>query len=177
MRVIGGKARSLPLKTPKGMNTRPTTDRIKETLFNMLMPYLGGAVFIDCFSGSGAIGIEALSRGASKAYFLDNNKDAIKCIKDNLTFTKLADSAVVVSNDCFVTLRELNLKEADIIFMDPPYMMDKEEELLELLRDRPYVTPNTLIVIEALIDKDFSFVTRSGFQITKEKTYKTNKHI
>ena len=77
MRVIAGTARSLPLKTPAGMDTRPTTDRIKETLFNMLQPYLPGAVFLDLYSGSGGIGIEALSRGAGHAYFVENNRNAI----------------------------------------------------------------------------------------------------
>ena len=81
MRVIAGKARSLKLKTPDGLETRPTTDRIKETLFNMLQPYLPGSIFIDLFSGSGGIGIEALSRGAKHAYFVENNKNAVLCIQ------------------------------------------------------------------------------------------------
>ena len=84
MRVIAGSARRLLLKTPDGLDTRPTTDRIKETLFNMLMPYLSGAIFVDLFSGSGGIGIEALSRGARKAYFVENSQKAIDCITDNL---------------------------------------------------------------------------------------------
>lgn len=80
MRVIAGTAGSLPLKAPEGLDTRPTTDRIKETLFNMLQPYIAGAVFVDLFSGSGAIGIEAISRGAEKAYFIDNSPKALACI-------------------------------------------------------------------------------------------------
>ena len=89
MRVIAGTARSLPLKTPEGTDTRPTTDRIKETLFNMLQPYLMDCVFIDLFSGSGGIGIEALSRGARHAYFVENNRNAISCIQHNIAFTNL----------------------------------------------------------------------------------------
>ena len=84
MRVIAGSARSLPLKAPAGLDTRPTTDRIKETLFNMLQQFVPGAVFVDLFAGSGAIGIEALSRGAAKAYFADNSPKAIQCISENL---------------------------------------------------------------------------------------------
>ena len=84
MRVIAGTARSLPLKTPEGADTRPTTDRIKETLFNILQPYLPDCVFIDLFSGSGGIGIEALSRGAKHAYFVENNPKAFACIQDNV---------------------------------------------------------------------------------------------
>ena len=77
MRVIAGKCRSLNLKTPKGLNTRPTQDRIKETLFNMIQNDLGDCVFVDVFAGSGGIGIEALSRGARHCYFIDNNKEAV----------------------------------------------------------------------------------------------------
>lgn len=80
MRVIAGTARRLLLKTPQGLETRPTSDMIKETLFNMLMPYLPGAVVVDLFAGSGGIGIEALSRGARKAYFVENSPKAIACI-------------------------------------------------------------------------------------------------
>ena len=83
MRVIAGKARRLPLKTVPGMDTRPTTDRIKETLFNMLQPELLDSRFLDLFSGSGAIGIEALSRGAAFAVFVEKNPKAVECIKEN----------------------------------------------------------------------------------------------
>ena len=96
MRVIAGSARRLLLKSPEGLDTRPTTDRIKETLFNMLMPNLPDAVFIDLFSGSGGIGIEALSRGANKAYFVENNQKAVACITENLEHTHLSDRAVVL---------------------------------------------------------------------------------
>ena len=98
MRVIAGTARSLPLKTPEGMDTRPTTDRIKETLFNMLQTYIPDCVFVDIFSGSGGIGIEALSRGARKAYFIENAPKALACIEDNLAFTKMKDRAIVLKH-------------------------------------------------------------------------------
>ena len=99
MRVIAGTARSLPLKTPEGMDTRPTTDRIKETLFNMLQTYIPDCVFVDIFSGSCGIGIEALSRGARKAYFIENAPKALACIEDNLAFTKMKDRAIVLKQD------------------------------------------------------------------------------
>ena len=91
MRVIAGIARSMPLKAAEGDNTRPTTDRIKETLFNMLQSDIAGCRFLDLYSGSGAIGIEALSRGAKEAVLVENARQAIAVIKDNLTFTKLAE--------------------------------------------------------------------------------------
>ena len=84
MRVIAGTAKRIPLVTPEGLDTRPTTDRTKETLFNMIQPYLADCDFLDLFSGSGAIGIEALSRGAKETVFVENGKEALLCIKKNL---------------------------------------------------------------------------------------------
>ncbi|MCR5715428.1 MAG: 16S rRNA (guanine(966)-N(2))-methyltransferase RsmD [Lachnospiraceae bacterium] len=177
MRVIAGTCRSMPLKTPKGEGTRPTTDRIKETLFNILMPYLPGAVFIDVFSGSGGIGIEALSRGASHAYFVEKNAEAATCITENLKFTKLTDDATLLKQDFESALMGIHEKEADIIFADPPYREGYEEKLLAILSKMNYVTNDTMIIIEAQLDTTLDFAESYGFEITREKCYKTNKHI
>ncbi len=177
MRVIAGVARSLPLKCPKGLDTRPTTDRIKETLFNMLQPYTQGSVFVDMFSGSGAIGIEALSRGAKKAYFIDNGANALSCIQENLLFTKLADKAVVLKQDAVSALGSIFEKEADIIFMDAPYGLDLEKQVLSAMREYRYVTEDTLIIVEAEAGTDFSYAEALGYQVVKEKIYKSNKHV
>ena len=177
MRVIAGTARSLPLKTPEGMDTRPTTDRIKETLFNMLQADIPGAVFVDLFSGSGGIGIEALSRGAKKAYFVENAPKAISCIQQNLSFTKLEDRAILLKQDAASALSSIFEKEIDIIFMDPPYGHEYEKQVLSALKNMPYVTENTLIVIEASLSTDFSYLSEMGYELQKEKCYKTNKHI
>lgn len=177
MRVIAGTARSLRLKTPAGMDTRPTTDRIKETLFNMLQPYIPGAIFIDLYSGSGGIGIEALSRGARHAYFVENNRDALACIADNLQSTRFTDKATILRQDVLSALHGIHEKEADIIFMDPPYERDYEKQVLQILFTAPYVSENTLIVIESSLDCDFSYLEQMGFELTKEKRYKTNKHV
>ena len=107
MRVIAGTARSMPLKCIDGLETRPTTDRIKETLFNMLQSEVPGSRFLDLFAGSGAIGIEALSRGAEYAAFAENNKKAYECVLDNLAFTKLADRSRVFFMDALGALRVL----------------------------------------------------------------------
>ncbi len=177
MRVIAGTARSLRLKTPEDMGTRPTTDRIKETLFNMLQPYLADAVFIDLYSGSGGIGIEALSRGARHAYFVENNRNAIACITENLQFTRLMDRATILKQDVLSALSGIHEKEADVIFMDPPYNCGHEKQVLQVLAGTPYVTENTLIVTEASLETDFTYLEQLGLGITKEKCYKTNKHI
>lgn len=177
MRVIAGTARSLPLKTPTGMDTRPTTDRIKETLFNVIQNEVPGAAFIDMFSGSGGIGIEALSRGARKCYFLENDKEALNCIKDNLKFTRFEDQAVVLSQDAFLSLNNIYEKEIDVIFMDPPYRQEMEKQALQLLKTMKYVTPDTLIIVEASKETDFSYLDEMGYDLVKEKIYKTNKHL
>lgn len=167
----------MPLKTPAGDSTRPTTDRIKETLFNMLSPYMGGCVFLDLFSGSGGIGIEAISRGGRKSYFIENNTEAVACIWDNLKFTKFEEQAVVLKQDVISGLNNVFEKEVDIVFMDPPYGQDLEKQTLEKLAGMKYITEDTLIITEAALDTDFSYLEDLGFEITKEKRYKTNKHI
>ncbi len=177
MRVIAGTARSLPLKTPEGMDTRPTTDRIKETLFNVLQPDLPGCVFIDLFSGSGGIGIEALSRGARKAYFIELAPKAISCIQQNLSFTKFTDRGIVIKQDALAGLSGIREDAVDVIFMDPPYNQEHEKRVLALLKTLPYVTEETLIVVEAELHTDFDYLDEMGYEIVKEKIYKTNKHL
>lgn len=177
MRVIAGTARSLPLKTPEGMDTRPTTDRIKETLFNVLQPYVPGSVFLDLFSGSGGIGIEAISRGARKAYFIERAPKAISCIERNLAFTKFLDRGIVIKQDVLAALSGIREENADIIFMDPPYHQELEKNVLSLLKNLPYVTENTMIVVEADLHTPFDYLQDLGYQIIKEKVYKTNKHL
>ena len=177
MRVIAGEVKSLPLKAPKGYDIRPTTDRIKETLFNMLSPDLPGAVFLDLFSGSGAIGIEALSRGAKKAYFVDNAKPALDCIRQNLAFTKLADRAIVIRQDALSALNGISESQIDVIFMDPPYNCGHEKNALTVLSGKSYVTKHSLIVVEAALDTEFAYLKELGFSLRREKRYKTNKHV
>ena len=178
MRVIAGKARRLNLKTVPGMETRPTTDRIKETLFNMLQPEIPDCRFLDLFSGSGAIGIEALSRGAAFAVFVEKNPKACACIRENLSFTKLADSGKLLSMDVLQALRSLEGGESfDCIFMDPPYRQDLEQQVLAYLADSSLVDEHTLIIVEADLDTDFDYLDSMGFAQLRSKEYKTNKHV
>lgn len=177
MRVIAGSARRLHLVTPEGNDTRPTQDRIKETLFNMIQLQVPGAVFIDLFAGSGGIGIEALSRGAKKAYFIENGANAYKCIMTNLKTTHFEDVSTVLKQDVVIGLRNIHEDEADIIFIDPPYHEDLYQRTLVQLGAMNYVTENTMIIIEAPEELDFSFVEELGFEVRREKEYKTNKHV
>lgn len=178
MRVIAGKARRLNLKTVPGLDTRPTTDRIKETLFNILQPYLADCRFLDLFSGSGSIGIEAISRGASLAIFVEKNPKACACIRENLSFTKLGDSGKLLSMDVLQALRSLEGKGVfDCIFMDPPYGQDLERQVLTYLRESTILDENTLIIIEADLSTDFSYGEELGYRQVRTKQYKTNKHV
>ncbi len=177
MRVVAGTARSLLLKTPQGDNTRPTTDRIKETLFNVIQAEVPGAVFADLFSGSGGIGIEALSRGAKKAYFFETDKEAVSCIEFNLKHTHLADRGIVLKQDAVSALTYGIRESVDVVFADPPYGQGYDEQLLRSAAASKAVTEETLIIIEEQIDRDFSFARAAGFEIVKEKIYKSNKHV
>lgn len=179
MRVIAGSARRLPLKTVDGNNTRPTTDRIKETLFNMLQNDINDCTFLDMFSGSGAIGIEALSRGAKKAYFVDNETSAVNCIKENLLFTKLSDSGIVMECNFSTAISKLeNLNVVfDIIFMDPPYNKHLELDALVKLSDSKIINHDSLIIVEASDSTEFDYLMEYGYKIEKVKEYKTNKHV
>lgn len=179
MRVIAGKARSLPLKTIDGPETRPTTDRIKETLFNMLQMDVPGCRFLDLYAGSGAIGIEALSRGARQSVFVEHNPKAAQCIRENLEFTKLADRAVVMNTEVLTALQRLKGKNDvfDIVFMDPPYQDGVEPEVLRLLKDAGIADAGTLVVIEASLDNRFLWLEESGYHMVRAKKYKTNQHV
>lgn len=177
MRVIAGTARSLQLKTPEGMDTRPTTDRIKETLFNMIQNDVPGGVFLDLFSGSGGIGIEALSRGAEKVYFVENDRRAIECIEANLKHTKLTEHAMVLKQDAVTALQYSIHEPADVVFADPPYQKGYHRMLLMAAAGSRAVTEDTLLIIEETKEEDFSFCDELGFELVKEKIYKSNKHV
>ena len=173
-----GRARSLKLVTVDSMDTRPTTDRIKETLFNVLSPDIPGCSFLDLFSGSGAIGIEALSRGAKRAVFVENGRKALECINKNLDFTKLRDGAQVLSTDAVSAVNTLERQKDvfDIIFMDPPYGRSLERDVLMRLSGSDIVSDDTIIVVESDLDTEFDYLNDIGFEIYKIKKYKTNKH-
>lgn len=178
MRVIAGKARRTQLKTLEGMETRPTTDRIKETLFNMIAPGICDCAFLDLFAGSGAIGIEALSRGAKEAVFVEKNPKAMACIRENLERTRLAGQAEVLAADAVSAVKRLDgSREFDYIFMDPPYDRMLEKEVLTCLRNTGLLKEDTVIIIEASKDTDFWYLEKLGYSLLKQKEYKTNKHV
>jgi 16S rRNA (guanine966-N2)-methyltransferase len=135
MRVIAGEFRSRRLKTLDGMALRPTPDRLREALFNVLAPRIEGAKFLDAYAGSGAVGIEALSRGAAHAVFIEKHFGGVRAIRENLASLGIEDRATVVQSGAIAALPRF---EADIYFLDPPYSAAAEyESALNLLGERP----------------------------------------
>ena len=177
MRVIAGSARRLKLVAPYGLDTRPTQDIIKETLFNIIQADVPGSVFLDLCAGSGAIGIEALSRGAKKAYFVENGREACACIQKNLHTTHFEEEAILLKQDVLSALRHIHEKEVDIIYVDPPYEAQTVHDILHALAAERFVTENTLIIVESSLDTDFSYLPQIGLQLVREKDYKANRHL
>lgn len=179
MRVIAGTARRLNLVTPSGKHTRPTSDKIKETLFNILQTEVPDSRFLDLFSGSGGIAIEALSRGAKEAVLVDNDREAVRCIKENIKHTHFEDISRVMAMDALQALRRLDQlnQPFDIIFMDPPYRLDLEQRIIPYLLDSSLVQEGTLIIVETAIDTDVSYMEQWSCQVERMKEYKTNRHV
>jgi 16S rRNA (guanine(966)-N(2))-methyltransferase RsmD len=153
MRVIAGQYRSRMLVAPKGRDTRPTSDRLRETLFNVLAPRIGNAVFIDLYAGSGAVGIEALSRGAREAVFVENAEPALKAIRANLTALGIPGGYALESRNAAAALKRLasSGRAADIVFLDPPYESASEyEAILGLLGGESLrlLAPNAVVIAE-----------------------------
>ena len=169
MRVISGSARGLRLTSPDGINTRPTLDRVKEALFNMLQTHITDAVVLDLFSGSGALGIECLSRGAKKSVFVDVSPQAISCIKSNITSAKLTDKSLVIKNDFRDYIKDCREK-FDLIFLDPPYSNDFYKTALDLIAEKHLLNDDGFIIVEW--DSKIGFQNKnSAFSIYKEKRY------
>ncbi len=137
MRIIAGEFRSRRLRSIPGAATRPTPDRLRETLFDILGPRVAGATFLDAYAGTGAVGIEALSRGAAHAFFLERHCKALEAIRQNLASLGLDARATVVAGPVLLTLPT---HHADIVFLDPPYDLEREyAAVLELLGENPPV--------------------------------------
>lgn len=173
MRVITGKARGVQLKTPEGMLTRPTADRVKEALFSIINFDLPGAAVLDLFGGTGQLGIEALSRGANSAVFVDQREDACKIIRENLRRTKLESQGRVVRSDYLDYLRR-SREKFDIILLDPPYAEVFLENALKCITEIDILKSDGIIVAERPVEKELPFEFE-GF--TRSKDYKYGKTL
>ena len=171
VRVISGSARGLKLNTPGDDRVRHTTDRVKESMFNIVQDWVYDSQVLDLFAGSGALGIEALSRGASQAVFCDNSLDSIKIIKSNIEKARVADRSQIVSGDFKRCLRDMEAKNQsfDMIFVDPPYYEGLFEEVLDTIRSCKILKKDGIVIVEHDAKKPIGQV--EGLEVYKEKKY------
>ena len=171
VRVISGSARGLKLNTPGDDRVRPTTDRVKESMFNIVQDWVYDSQVLDLFAGSGALGIEALSRGASQAVFCDNSLDSIKIIKSNIEKARVVDRSKIVSGDYKRCLRDMEAKNQsfDMIFVDPPYYEGLFEEVLDTIRSYKILKKDGIVIVEHDAKRPIGQV--EGLEVYKEKKY------
>ncbi|QFT88752.1 Ribosomal RNA small subunit methyltransferase D [Bacillus sp. THAF10] len=150
MRVVSGKWKGRQLKAVPGMNTRPTTDKVKEAVFNIIGPYFDGGVALDLFGGSGSLGIEAVSRGIEKVIFVDKDGKAIQTIKQNVASFEMENQVEIYRNDAKRALNALKKRDIqfDLILLDPPYKKHHLEELLHIIHDCKLLAPSGIIMAE-----------------------------
>ncbi|HSH35724.1 16S rRNA (guanine(966)-N(2))-methyltransferase RsmD [Schnuerera sp.] len=150
MRVISGSKKGFRLKSPKGKDTRPTEDRIKESLFNILRNIIENSIVLDLFAGSGSIGIEFLSRGSGKVYFVDKSLDSIRCIKDNLDHTGFKDKGEIIKNEAIKSINFFKKKDIrfDYIFIDPPYGHNLIDKTLKKIYESNILVQEGIIILE-----------------------------
>ncbi len=172
MRIISGQAKGHKLKSPKGLDTRPTTDRIKESLFNIISSHIHKAYVLDLFAGTGNLGLEALSRGADHAVFVDKNKIATNIIIDNLEHTKLIDRSNVLTCDYkqYIDKFDDKLRKFDIIFLDPPYHKNFIEPVLKKISEKQLLNKEGIIVVETDKDDELSEII-DDFKISRSRNY------
>ena len=175
MRVISGKYKGLTLKGFDINGTRPTMDRVKESLFGMINPYLENAIVLDLFAGSGSLGIEALSNGAKKAYFVDNNHIPIKIIKENLQ--KIEEEYEILNMHFLKALEVLQNNKFDIIFLDPPYNDNLITKALTKILEYNLLKENGLVICEyekEEIITDLELIKFKKYGLKNIKIYKNN---
>ena len=169
MRVITGKARGVTLKTPEGLQTRPTTDRVKEALFSIIQFDIPAASVLDLFGGTGQLGIEALSRGAKRAVFVDESDKACRLIQENLRRTRMEGEGAVVRGDYLAYLSRCREK-FDIIFLDPPYAEVFLENALKRIAEIDILQSGGIIVTERPLGKDLPY-NFEGYERSKDYKY------
>lgn len=172
MRVISGTKKGLPLKAVSGTNTRPTTDKVKESIFNMIGPYFDGGVAVDLFAGSGNLGIESLSRGIDTCIFIEKDLKALQTIKDNIMKCGLEDSSEIFKIDATRAVKALEKREfkIDLLFVDPPYNQLMYYDLVQTLVDKGCMSDTATIVCEhekyAVIPESYG-----DFELVKKELY------
>jgi len=176
MRVIAGSAKGRKLITREGQDTRPTTDKLKESVFAVMQFEVPESRFLDLFSGSGGIGIEALSRGAESAVFVESSSMAAGCIMQNIRTIGFVEQAELMKTDVLLAIRQLGAagRKFDIIFMDPPYEKGFEQKTLEAIKEYDILAPEGLVVVESSVHTPIDPV-QGHLEIEKVKDYKVTK--
>ena len=173
MRIISGTARGTKLFTLEGKNTRPTLDRVKESLFNIIQNDIEDSIVLDLFSGSGAIGLEFASRGAKKVYLNDNSKEAFEIIKQNIDKTHLSANVELYNMDFLKLIQNIKENKFDIVYLDPPYKTNFIIQSLSELVNHKKLTKDSLIVIETDEEKRIieQIENEGNFEITDKRKY------
>lgn len=172
LRIISGSARGTKLFAPEGLDTRPTLDRVREAVFSMIFDRIDDAVVLDLFAGSGAMGLESLSRGALSSDFVDIDSSAVKCIRDNIEKTHL-EGAYVFNQD-FKTFLKNCTKKYNIIFLDPPYQAGYYETALDTIREKDLLSDDGIIVVES----GSANLDPRGYDIYRQRKYgKANVYL
>ncbi len=169
MRVISGTAKGRKLKSP-GEATRPITDRVKENLFNILGTDVIGARVLDLFAGAGSVGIEALSRGALRATFVETDREALRTLTENLRLTGLGGRADILHEDVFRFLRRPPEQEFDLIYVAPPQYKELWVDTMELLDLKPRLSANGVIVVQ-IHPKEFRELELARYELTDKRRY------
>jgi 16S rRNA (guanine966-N2)-methyltransferase len=171
VRVVSGVHKGKPLKAVPGSSTRPTTDKVKEAIFNMIGPYFDGGIGLDLFAGSGGLGIEALSRGLEKVIFIDRDGRAIQTIRENISSCRLEESSEVYRNDADRALKALMKREImfDYIFLDPPYKKQQLINLMDKMDEHNLANDNSIVVCEHSFDVELPQAVGRFVQVKHEK--------
>jgi 16S rRNA (guanine(966)-N(2))-methyltransferase RsmD len=176
MRVVSGKARGTKLFSPKDNSVRPTTDRIKESLFNVIQPIMQDSVVLDLFAGAGGIGIEFISRGSSKAYFVDSSRDSIDIITKNIKKCRFEEYSQIIHSNFERAIEEIrrNFIKVDYVFIDPPYGAYDLGDIISRIINADILSDEGMIIVECEKD-DNILCTDCNYNLVKEKIYGRTK--
>ena len=172
MRVVAGERKGMPLKAIDGTTTRPTTDKVKESIFSMIGPFFNGGIVVDLFAGSGGLGIEALSRGADRAIFVEKDNRAYGVLKENIKKCRYEDVSELYRNDATRAVKALVKRDIviDLLFLDPPYHKVEYYNLVQTLVDAEKLSKDAIILCEHA--KEVSLPENYGpFQLVRQETY------